>query len=151
MLLGTAAAVQPAMSQDNNKRNDIRYNLNEAGSHYVKFTFTNQVWLRLNDNNPGTTVLSDPKSNTFDIGLRRTRMQLFGQLTDRIFFYTQFGMNNFNKVSAFPAYNTAGTPSQRKIAAFFHDAVGEYEVQREGSNFIGFGGGLSIVSGFSRF
>ncbi|OJV21006.1 MAG: hypothetical protein BGO21_08955 [Dyadobacter sp. 50-39] len=151
MLLGTAAATEPVLSQDDNKRSDIRYNLNESGSHYVKFTFTNQVWLRLNDNNPGTTVLSDPQSNTFDIGLRRTRMQLFGQLTDRIFFYTQFGMNNFNKVSAFPAYNTAGTPSQRKIAAFFHDAVGEYEVQRKGANFIRFGGGLTIVSGFSRF
>jgi hypothetical protein len=151
VLLGTSAVTAPALSQDDNKRNDIRYNLNESGSHYVKFTFTNQVWLRLNDNNPGTTVLSDPKTNTFDIGLRRTRMQLFGQLTDRIFFYTQFGMNNFNKVSSFPAYNTAGTPSQRKIAAFFHDAVGEYEVQRKGNNFIRFGGGLTIVSGFSRF
>lgn len=141
----------PVMAQDDHKRNDIRYNLNESGSHYVKMTFTNQVWLRLNDNNPGTTVTSDPKATTFDIGLRRTRMQLFGQLTDRIFFYTQFGMNNFNKVSAFPGYNTNGTPSQRKIAAFFHDAVGEYEVHRKGNSFVRFGGGLTIVSGFSRF
>jgi hypothetical protein len=108
---------------DDNIKNDIRYNLNTSGSHYVKFTFTNQTWLRLNENNPGTTVLSDPASNTFDIGLRRTRMQLFGQLTDRIFFYTQFGMNNFNKTNGFPGYNTSGTPSNRKVSAFFHDAL----------------------------
>jgi hypothetical protein len=136
---------------DDNIKNDIRYNLNTSGSHYVKFTFTNQTWLRLNENNPGTTVLSDPASNTFDIGLRRTRMQLFGQLTDRIFFYTQFGMNNFNKTNGFPGYNTSGTPSNRKVSAFFHDALGEYEVQRKGNSFIRFGAGLTIVNGLSRF
>ncbi|MCE6988313.1 hypothetical protein [Dyadobacter sp. CY323] len=143
-----AAQIKPS---DDNTKSDIRYNLNESGSHYVKATFTNQVWLRWNDSNPGTTVFGDPKSNTFDIGLRRTRMQLFGQITDRIFFYTQFGMNNFNKVSASPAYNTAGTPSNRKVAAFFHDALGEYEIQRKGTSFIRFGGGLTIVNGLSRF
>jgi hypothetical protein len=150
-LLSSSVAMAQVKPSDDNIRNDIRYNLNESGSHYVKFTFTNQAWFRLNENNPGTTVLGDPKANTFDIGLRRTRMQLFGQLTDRIFFYTQFGMNNFNKVSASPSYNTSGTPSQRKVAAFFHDAVGEYEMQRNGTSFIRFGGGLTIVNGFSRF
>ena len=142
------AQVKPA---DDNIKSDIRYNLNTSGSHYVKFTFTNQTWLRLNENNPGTTVLSDPASNTFDIGLRRTRMQLFGQVIDRVFFYTQFGMNNFNKVNGFPGYNTTGTPSNRKVAAFFHDALGEYEVQRKGNSFIRFGAGLTILNGFSRF
>nr|WP_295927258.1 hypothetical protein [uncultured Dyadobacter sp.] len=151
IILGTSVAIAQVKPSDDNTRNDIRYNLNESGSHYVKFTFTNQVWLRLNENNPGTTVLSDPESNTFDIGLRRTRVQLFGQLTDRIFFYTQFGMNNFNKASASPSYNTAGNHSQRKVAAFFHDAVGEYEIQRKGTSFIRFGGGLTIINGFSRF
>ena len=125
LLLTASAAMAQVKPSDGNTRNDIRYNLNESGSNYVKFTFTNQTWLRWNENNPGTTVLGDPQSNTFDIGLRRTRVQLFGQVTDRIFFYTQFGMNNFNKVSAFPAYNTSGTPSNRKVAAFFHDALGE--------------------------
>jgi hypothetical protein len=144
----TIAQTNPA---DENVKSDIRYSLNTSGSHYVKFTFTNQVWLRLNDNNPGTTVLSDPASQTFDVGLRRTRMQLFGQLTDRIFFYTQFGMNNFNKNNGFPAYNTSGIPSNRKVGAFFHDAVGEYEVWRKGIRFIRFGGGLTIVNGLSRF
>ncbi|KAA6440595.1 hypothetical protein FEM33_08395 [Dyadobacter flavalbus] len=151
LLLTASASMAQVRHSDDNTRNDIRYNLNESGSHYVKFTFTNQTWLRWNDNNPGTTVLGDPKTNTFDIGLRRTRVQLFGQITDRIFFYTQFGMNNFNKLSAFPAYNTNGTPSNRKVAAFFHDALGEYEVQRKGNSFVRFGGGLTVVNGLSRF
>ncbi len=143
-----SAQVKPT---DDNIKNDIRYNLNTSGSHYVKVTFTNQTWLRLNDNNPGSTVFGDAASQTFDIGLRRTRIQLFGQITDRVFFYTQFGMNNFNKANGFPAYNVSGTPSNRKIGAFFHDALGEYEVQRNGNNFIRFGGGLTIVNGLSRF
>lgn len=151
MLLTSSVAFAQTKSSDENIKNDIRYNLNQSGSHYVKVTFTNQTWLRLNENNTGTTVLGDPKSNTFDIGLRRTRMQLFGQVTDRLFFYTQFGMNNFNKVSAFPGYNNNGTPSNRKISAFFHDALGEYEIQRKGNSFIRFGGGLTIVNGLSRF
>ncbi|MCF2491258.1 hypothetical protein [Dyadobacter sp. CY347] len=151
ILLSASVTMAQVKPSDDNIRNDIRYNLNDSGSHYVKFTFTNQTWLRFDESNPGTTVLGDAKSNTFDIGLRRTRVQLFGQITDRIFFYTQFGMNNFNKVSAFPSYNNAGTPSNRKIAAFFHDALGEYEVQRKGTNFIGFGGGLTVVNGLSRF
>jgi len=151
LVLTSTVVMAQIKPTDDNTRNDIRYNLNPSGSHYVKATFTNQTWLRLNENNPGTTVLTDPANNTFDIGLRRTRMQLFGQITDRIFFYTQFGMNNFNKVNGFPGYNTAGTPSNRKVAAFFHDALGEYEVQRKGNSFIRFGGGLTIVNGLSRF
>jgi hypothetical protein len=151
ILLSSSPSIAQVKPADNNIKNDIRYNLNESGSHYVKVTFTNQAWFRFNESNPGTTVLGDPKSKTFDIGLRRTRLQLFGQITDQIFFYTQFGMNNFNKVSAFPAYNTNGTPSNRKIAAFFHDALGEYEIQRKGTSFIRFGGGLTIVNGLSRF
>ena len=150
-LLTSAFAVAQVKPSDDNVKSDLRYNLNESGSHYIKATFTNQVWFRFNESNPGTTVFGDPKSNTFDIGLRRTRIQLFGQITDRIFFYTQFGMNNFNKTSAFPGYNTAGTPSNRKVAAFFHDAVGEYEILRKGTSFIRFGGGLTVVNGLSRF
>jgi hypothetical protein len=140
-----------APSSDADTRSDIRYPLNPSGSHYIKATFLNQTWLRLNNSNPGTTVMGDPRSQTFDVGLRRTRMQLFGQLTDRTFFYAQFGMNNFNRLNAFPGYNGNGTPSNRKIAAFFHDALGEYEAYRKGTSFVRFGAGLTIVGGLSRF
>jgi hypothetical protein len=55
---------------------ELRLKLNEDGSHYIKATILNQVWLRYNESNPGTTVLGDATSETFDIGLRRTRLQL---------------------------------------------------------------------------
>jgi hypothetical protein len=121
---------------------EMKMKLNDDGSHFVKLTFTNQLWLRANQSNPGSTVLGVPQANTFDIGLRRTRMQLYGQATDRMFFYMQFGMNNFNFLAA-----NAGN---RKLQAFFHDAVGEYSVFK-GKNTLKLGGGLTICNGLSRF
>jgi len=121
---------------------EMRLKLNDDGSHYLKWTFLNQVWLRYNDSNPGTTVLKDPAGNTTDIGLRRTRIQFYGQLTDHVFFYTQFGQNNFNFLS-----NNAGN---RKLQVFFHDALGEYKVWKDNEK-LKLGGGLTITNGLSRF
>lgn len=121
---------------------ELKLKLNEDGSHYLKWTFLNQVWLRYNESNPGTTVLGEPASQTFDIGLRRTRIQFFGQLTDHVFFYTQFGQNNFNFLSQ--------NQGNRKLQAFFHDALGEYKVWKDNDQ-LKLGGGLTIANGLSRF
>ena len=129
-------------------KTELKYNLNESGSHYFKVTFLNQTWLRYNQSNPGTTVNGDSKSETFDIGLRRTRMQLYGQINDRTFLYFQFGQNNFNYLNGFG--NVQGAATNRKIAAFFHDAVGEYHVFK-GKDYLKLGAGLTIVNGLSRF
>lgn len=151
LFISIPSLAQEKKRKNENTRNDLRYNLNETGSHYFKIVFLNQTWLRLTESNPGSTLSTDPKSEIFDIGLRRTRIQMFGQVTDRVFIYTQFGMNNFNKLSASPAFNSNGTISNRKLAAFFHDALGEYEVHRKGTDFVRFGGGLTVVNGLSRF
>src|SRR5204863_9677108 len=113
VLIYTGIYAQDKPAEKVPDKTDMRYNISADGSHYIKFTFTNQTWLRYNQSNPGSTVLGKPTDETFDIGLRRTRMQLFGQITDRVFFYTQFGMNNFNYLST-----NAGN---RKVQAFFHD------------------------------
>jgi hypothetical protein len=123
-------------------RNEIKYNLSADGSKYLKATFLNQIWLRWTENNPGTTVNEAPQDQIVDIGLRRTRLQLFGQVSDHVFIYTQFGMNNFNYLS-----QQAGN---RKLQAFFHDAIGEYKVFKANEK-LKLGGGLTITSGLSRF
>jgi hypothetical protein len=115
---------------------ELKFNFNDEGSHYLKFTLTNQIWLRYNESNPGTTVYGTPKSETYDVGLRRTRMQLFGQISDRVFLYTQIGLNNLTSVSA------------RKQGLFLHDATGEYKVI---NNILSLGAGLSGWSGLSRY
>jgi hypothetical protein len=124
----------------------MRLSINEDGSHYLKWTFLNQVWLRYNDSNPGTMVLGEPAANTFDIGLRRTRIQFYGQLTDHVFFYTQFGQNNFN----FLAGQNSNNDGNRKFQVFFHDALGEFKVWRNNDN-LKIGAGLTITNGLSRF
>lgn len=125
---------------------ELRLNLNEERSHYIKATFSNQVWLRFNQSNPGSTALGDPKDQTFDIGLRRTRFQLFGELTDHVGFYFQFGQNNFNYLAGQNATNSGN----RKFQAFFHDALAEYRVKKK-SDILFIGGGLTIGQGLSRF
>lgn len=122
------------------KNNEIKFGLNEDASNYIKLTFVNQTWVRWNDNNPGSVVgnaaYSKAESQSWDISLRRTRIQLLGQLTDRIFFYAQFGQNNFNYQSA------------RKTGLFLHDALGEYAFIPKK---LSIGAGLTGWSGLARF
>ncbi|MBL7930964.1 MAG: hypothetical protein JNL60_03625, partial [Bacteroidia bacterium] len=79
----------------------LKINLNNDGSHYFQATFLNQAWLRYNESNNGSTRFGRSAPETFDIGLRRTRIQLFGQITNRAFVYFQFGQNNFNNTSGY--------------------------------------------------
>ena len=123
------------------EKNALKYNLNEDGSHFFQVTFLNQTWVRFNESNDSTTLFNKTAPNTFDVGLRRTRVQMFGQINDRTFIYFQFGQNNFNS-----AYNYT---SNRKIAAFFHDALCEFKVSKK--NQLKIGGGLTVMNGLSRF
>ncbi|GAB4027166.1 hypothetical protein [Spirosoma koreense] len=149
MICQSAFAQQPITDalKPTAEKNELRYNLNESGTHFFKATFLNQAWLQFNQSNPGTTVIGVPKDNTFSIGLRRTRIQLYGQLSDHVLLYMQFGMNNFNYLNG--GFNQTAS-SQRKVQAFFHDAVGEYLVFKN-KNYLNLGAGLTIVNGLSRF
>jgi len=132
-------------------KSELKYNLNASGSHFFKATFLNQTWLRYDQSNPGTTVLGEAAPQTLDIGLRRTRMQLFGQISDRAFVYIQMGLNNFNYLNGFPGLgNAQGVPSNRKVAFFVHDAVVEYAAFAN-KDWLKIGGGLTILNGLSRF
>lgn len=115
---------------------DFRIKLNEDGSHYVKTIVSTQIWARYNENNPGTTVFGFYSPATSDIGLRRVRTQVFGKIHDKLFFYTHFGINNFNGISA------------RKMPLFFHDAYVEYQPTER---LFHIGMGLSGWTGFTRF
>jgi hypothetical protein len=139
-------SVEPKPKSTANTLDEMRLKLNEDGSHYLKWTFMNQVWFRYNQSNPGTTVMNDRTPQTFDIGLRRTRIQFYGQLTDHTFFYTQIGQNNFNYLAGQNSANNGN----RKFQIFFHDALGEYKVWKDNDK-LKLGGGLTITNGLSRF
>lgn len=114
----------------------LKFNLNEDGSQYVQAIFFNQAWVRYNQNNPGTTINGHPQSETFDIGLRRTRFQVFGQLSENIFFYTHFGTSNLH-------FNAT-----RKQGLFFHDAFAQLKLVND---YLYIGAGLSGWNGLSRY
>lgn len=140
----SSAFAQPAATDSTKTTPDkeaLRFNISADGKRFFQATFLNQTWLRFNESNDGTTVMGKSQDNTFDIGLRRTRLQFFGQITDRVFVYFQFGQNNFNAL-----YNVG---NNRKFAAFFHDAVCEYRVSPK--NQLKLGAGLTIANGLSRF
>lgn len=115
---------------------DRKIPLDEDGSNFVKFTFLTQAWFRAAEYNPGTTIDGTEKNSGTDIGIRRTSIQVFGQLTDRVFAFTQIGLNNYNNIS------------DRKAGFFVHDAYGEYAIDKTRFSM---GMGLSGWSGLSRF
>lgn len=133
--LAIAACTIQAIAQTKPVR-ELKLNLNEDGSHYLKATLTGQVWLRYTENNPGTTVNGYNQPSTYDIGLRRVRAQFFGKVSDKVFVYTQIGINNFG-------YNSA-----RKPGIFFHDVVSEYYVTPRA---VQIGAGLTAWTGFARY
>jgi hypothetical protein len=121
---------------------ELRYNFSEDGKLYWKLTFLNQTWVRFNESNAGTTVEGDKARQTVDIGLRRTRIQMFGQVTPNTFLYFQFGQNNFN----FLAQNAGN----RKLQPFFHDALAELTPLKS-KTALRLGAGITITNGISRF
>lgn len=129
------ASVSKAQT-NNDFWNKHQLNLNESGSNYIKFTGVAQTWVRNMQYNPGSTIFGASKTNGTDIGIRRYRVQFFGQLTDKVFFYSQFGENNFNNIA------------DRKQGFFVHDVVGEYAIHKSK---LSIGGGLTGWSGLSRF
>jgi Phosphate-selective porin O and P len=116
---------------------ELKKNLNESGSQFIKASFVAQFWGRYNENNPGTLVDGYPQSTTSDIGLRRLRFNVFGQVTDRVAFHVQFGQNNFSYLS------------KQQTGSFFHDALAEYKVFHKG--YLTFGAGLTGYSGLLRY
>lgn len=134
VFLLAVAAIIPAFAQKFPK--DGRLYLGSDSSHFLKFTLVNQLWLRSTQTNPGTQVYGYDKSQVTDIGIRRMRIQAYGQLTDRVFIYTQIGINNFNYLS------------DRKAGFFVHDALGEYAFVKAK---LSLGMGLTAWSGLSRF
>ncbi|WP_416866637.1 MAG: hypothetical protein ACMVP2_02885 [Imperialibacter sp.] len=134
IVLGTlslSAQNQPVFSN-----NQLKFNMNEDGSHYIQMTGLLQTWFRGTQMNPGTTISGYSKDSYTDLSIRRLRFQTYGQLTDRVFFYAQFGQNNFN------------FHSNKYDGAFFHDAIGEFAVVKQK---LSIGGGLTGWSGLARY
>lgn len=121
----------------------LKVNISPDGSKYFRIINWHQVWTRYNRNNTGSQhVPGDPQDNTFDVGLRRSRVLLYAQLNPRFMILTHFGINNQNAVSGGSGVGDPG----KKPQLFIHEAVVEYKVVNE----LSLGAGMHYQNGISR-
>lgn len=109
----------------------LKVSLSEDGNKYFRLIAWTQFWL--------TDQLGDDQFAVTP-SLRRSRMLVYAQLTDRFLILTHFGLNNLNPDGLHPT----GQSSQAQL--FMHDAWVEYKVFNE----LYLGGGLHYWNGISR-
>lgn len=119
----------------------LKWSLGADSTRWVSLNVLAQPWVRYDQSNPGTLINDEPFESTFDIGIRRARVTMQAQLTDRAFLFVQYGLNNLNSM--------VSTGGNRKWQAFFHDLFGEYRLTEH--NELKLGAGLTITNGLSRF
>lgn len=110
----------------------LKVNINEAGSKYFRLITWHQFW--------AATPADFQPSVAPELSLRRSRVLLYAQLSDRFLILTHFGLNNLNYQGLHPT----GQSSQTQL--FLHDAWVEY---RAAPNLY-IGGGLHYWNGISR-
>jgi len=110
--------------------NGLLFRFNESGSQYLKMNIWTQAWFRGIENNPGTAVNGDPQDWTLDAGIRRMRIQLFGQMSPRFLLMLQMGMNNQSFASG-GGTGTGANGAGKKAPFFFHDAYGQFNIIQE--------------------
>lgn len=122
-----------------------KVNLSDDGSKFIRFITWHQVWGRFTDFNPGTTVAGKPQDSYFDMGIRRSRILVQAQLTDRAMIVAHIGFNN-------QTFLNGGAPNEptgaaKKPQLFMHDAWVEYSPIK---THLTFGAGLHYWMGLSR-
>ncbi|MEZ5046331.1 MAG: porin [Chitinophagaceae bacterium] len=130
-LLTIATLHTKAQQNSNPKSEAVR-----AITNTMKFSGNIQTWARMMQYNTGSTIFGYKKDKGADVGIRRVRLNLTGTPTEKITYYVQASLNNFNSLS------------DRKLGLFISDANADYKVYK---NHLDIGMGLSAWSGLSRF
>jgi hypothetical protein len=114
--------------------NGFKVNFNEDGSKYFRLINWHQFWLN------GQLPVNSDADFTVTPMLRRSRLLMFAQLSDRFLIVTHFGLNSLTPSGLDPT----GQSSQAQL--FMHDAWVEYKVNK----YLYMGGGLHYWNGISR-
>lgn len=138
----------------------MKVSLNESGSKYFRLIHWHQVWMRNIENNPGTLGVDGlPKENTLDIGMRRSRYLMYGQINDDFLILAHWGFNNqtFTNGGGSGTGGLGGYGAGKKAQLFLHDGWTEYKVAnnlKNPGNSLPFsmhiGAGLHYWNGLSR-
>jgi len=78
----------------------LRFYIDHDSSSYVGMTVAGQIWMRQNQNNPGTLINGEPSDDFFDISVRRLRLQTYARLNDKTNIVLSLGQNNINYLTA---------------------------------------------------
>ena len=141
-----ADAAQPASGADAvlaHVDRGLRINLTDDGKRFVRIMTWHQFWARYDQYNPGTQIGDQPKSDGLDVGIRRSRFLVYGQVTEDLLFLAHFGFNNQSQVGG--GFGTGDTPKKPQL--YVHDVWGEYRLYKEHA-FLG--AGLHYWQGPSR-
>lgn len=125
----------------------LKLNLDTSGKRYIRFLTWHQVWLRHNDNNPGSQINGDNANSQWDMGFRRSRFLFYAQINPNFLILTHFGINNSNQVSGGGLGQGASGADGKKPQLFIHDAWVEHKVYKEA---LSLGVGLHYWQGPSR-
>jgi hypothetical protein len=138
----------------------IKINLNQEGTRFIRFINWGQIWLRSQQNNPGSVINGEVKNNTWDIGARRLRAITYAQISPRYLILAHVGINNqtFATGGGFGSSGTGASGTGKKPQIFFHDVWNEYAIVpakdtktgKNNKNNLYFGGGLHYWLGISR-
>lgn len=138
----------------------MKINLNQQQDRYIRFQIWNQIWVKWNENNPGTLVNGEPATATTDIGARRLRLLAYAQLSPRYLVLAHFGINNqtFTNGGGSGSSGTGGYGQGKKPQLFFHDAYNEYAIipsidpvtNSKNKFTLSLGAGLHFWNGVSR-
>jgi len=109
--------------------------IDDKGEEWLRVITWFQVWARAQEMNPGSTIQGEDADWAGDLGLRRARVLLLGQINPRIHIVTHFGINNqtFNNI--------------RKPQLYIHDGWVQFEVIPKA---FAVGAGLHYWNGVSR-
>lgn len=113
----------------------LRWNLNDNGTHWLAIHTYAQFWMRGTENNPGSLLSDQQQNTTFDISIRRFRLGIEAQLTEKLFVYSQLGINNLNYLSS------------RGTSTDLLDAYAEYSFSKK----LAIGAGKTAWTGLSRY
>lgn len=134
-LLATLLAAPSAQAADDDAPVPAKIAFGDSGDQWLRIITWAQVWGRAMELNPGSTVMGDEEDFEADIGIRRARVLMLGQISPRTHIVMHFGINN-------QTFNGA-----RKPQMYIHDGWVQQEVV---DKVLTVGAGLHYWHGVSR-
>lgn len=125
----------------------MKIKFDSTGTKYIRFMLWSQLWMRYDQNNPGSTVNGKAYSGQFDIALRSSRLIIMSQITKKFMVMVHMGINNQTLLSG-GALGQGGTGTDgKKPQLFIHEATMEHVIYKDN---LTLGGGLNFYGGLSR-